>query len=56
MDDRIPALQYVLFSEAFWKFASMARQYHFYDEEVARMEQSMLDMNPFPYQRKDDVK
>lgn len=56
MDNRIPALQYALFAEAFWKFASMARQYHFYDEEVARMEQSMLDMNPFPHQRKDDVK
>lgn len=55
MDNRIPALQYALFAEAFWKFASMARQYHFYEEEVARMEQSMLDMNPFP-QRKDDVK
>ena len=55
MDNRIPALQYTLFAEAFWKFASMARQYHFYEEEVARMEHSMLDMNPFP-QRKDDVK
>ena len=55
MDNRIPALQYTLFAEAFWKFASMARQYHFYEEEVARMEQSMLDMNPF-LQRKDDVK
>ena len=55
MDNRIPSLQYALFAEAFWKFASMARQYHFYDAEVARMEQSMLDMNPFP-QRKDDVK
>lgn len=54
MDNRIPALQYVLFSEAFWKFASMARQYHFYDEEVARMEKSVLEMDP--YQRKDDVK
>lgn len=56
MDNRIPALQYVLFAEAFQKFAALARQYHFYDAEVARMEQSMLDMNPFPYQRKDDVK
>lgn len=55
MDNRIPALQYVLFSEVFWKFASMARQYHFYDEEVARMEQSMMDMNPFP-RRKEDAK
>ena len=48
MDNRIPALQYVLFAEAFWKFASMARQYHFYEEEVARMERSMLDMDPYP--------
>ena len=52
MDNRIPALQYTLFAEAFWKFASMARQYHFYDEEVARMEKSVLEMNP--YQRKDE--
>jgi len=51
MDNRIPALQYTLFAEAFWKFASMARQYHFYDEEVARMEKSVLEMNP--YQRKE---
>lgn len=55
MDNRIPALQYVLFAEAFQKFAALARRYHFYEEEVARMEQSMLGMNPFP-QRKDDVK
>lgn len=55
MDNRIPALQYVLFSEAFWKFASMARQYHFYDAEVERMEKSVLEMDPFP-RRKDDVK
>ena len=51
MDNRIPALQYALFAEAFWKFSSMARQYHFYDEEVARMEKSVLEMNP--YQRKE---
>lgn len=48
MDNRTPALQYALFAEAFWKFASMARQYHFYEEEVARMEHSMLDMDPYP--------
>ena len=59
MDKRIPALQYSLFAEAFWKFAALARQYHFYEEEVAQMEQAVLDMNPFPRtfpQRKDDVK
>lgn len=54
MDNRIPALQYALFAEAFWRFAALARQYHFYDEEVARMEQSMLDMDP--YKRKEDAK
>ena len=54
MDNRIPALQYALFAEAFWSFAALARQYHFYEEEIARMEQSMLDMDP--YRRKDDAK
>ena len=38
MDNRIPALQYALFAEAFWKFAT-------------RMEKSVLEMNP--YQRKE---
>ena len=56
MDNRIPTLQYTPFADAFWNFASLAKQYHFYDEEVARMEQAMLGMNPFPRQRKDDVK
>lgn len=54
MDNRIPALQYVLFAEAFQKFAALARQYHFYEEEVARMERSMSSMDP--YKRKDDAK
>ena len=54
VDNRIPALQYILFVEAFQEFASLAKQYHFYDEEVARMEKSVLEMDP--YQRKDDVK
>ena len=54
MDNRIPALQYALFAEVFWKFASMARQYHFYDDEINRMEASLFEMSP--YQRKDDTK
>ena len=54
VDNRIPALQYALFAEAFWKFASMARQYHFYEEEVARMERSLRDMDS--YKRKEDAK
>lgn len=54
MGNRIPALQYVLFSEAFQKFAALARQYHFYEDDVAKMEGSLFEMSP--YQRKDDVK
>lgn len=54
MDNRIPALQYVLFVEAFQKFAALARQYHFYESDVAKMEMSLFEMSP--YQRKDDVK
>ncbi|WP_019543936.1 hypothetical protein [Selenomonas bovis] len=54
MDNRIPALQFVLFAEAFQKFAALARQYHFYEDEVAQMEKSVYKMSP--YQRKEDVK
>ena len=54
VDNRIPALQYVLFSEAFQKFAALARQYHFYEKEVAEMETSLFEISP--YRRKDDVK
>ena len=54
VDNRIPALQYVLFSEAFQKFVALARQYHFYEKEVAKMEVSLFEISP--YRRKDDVK
>nr|WP_304101119.1 hypothetical protein [Mitsuokella multacida] len=54
MGNRIPTLQYVFFAEAFQKFAALARQYHFYEEEIARMETSVFEMSP--YRRKDDVK
>lgn len=54
MDNRIPALQYVLFSETFQKFAALARRYHFYEDDVAKMEVSLFEMSP--YQRKEDVK
>ena len=54
MDNRIPALQYTLFAEAFWKFAALARQHHFYEDDVAKMEVSLFEMSP--YQRKDDAK
>ena len=54
VDNRIPALQFVLFAEAFQKFAAMARQYHFYEKEVAEMETSLFEMSP--YKRKDDLR
>lgn len=50
----IPSLQWHLFYNVFEKFASMARQYHFYDDEINRMEASLFEMSP--YKRKDDVK
>ncbi len=54
VDNRIPALQFILFAEAFQKFAALARQYHFYEKEVAEMETSLFEMSP--YQRKDELK
>ena len=54
VDNRIPALPFVLFAEAFQKFAALARQYHFYEKEVAEMETSLFEMSP--YQRKDELK
>lgn len=55
MDNRIPSLQYILFSEAFYKFAAMARQYHFYEEEISRMEKTIIEMNPYPQKKGDRV-
>ncbi len=43
----IPSLQWHLFYDAFEKFASMARQYHFYENDVARMEASIFEMSPY---------
>lgn len=47
----IPSLQWHFMYEAFANFAALARQYHFYEPEVARMEKSLFDMSPY---RKDD--
>ena len=46
MDKRIPSLQYVVLARAFYDCAAIARQYHFYDDEVNRMESSILAMQP----------
>ena len=48
----IPALQWHVLYDAFAVFA--ARQYHFYDDEVGRMEDSVFKMSPYPKRRKDD--
>lgn len=42
----IPALEWQIFYEAFGAFASMARKYHFYEDEVSRMEASLIAMSP----------
>lgn len=42
----IPALEWHLFFETFEKFAAMAREYHFYDEEIRKMEASIFQMSP----------
>lgn len=42
----IPSLEWHVFYRAFEAFASMARRYHFYDDEVSRMEASIIAMSP----------
>lgn len=43
----IPSLQWHIFYGVFAEFAAMARQYHFFDEEVDKMEQSLFAMCPY---------
>lgn len=43
----IPALQWHVLYDAFAVFAALARQYHFYDDEVNRMEASLFEMSPY---------
>lgn len=50
----IPSLQWHFLYEAFSAFAALARQYHFYEAEVDKMETSLFEMSPF--KRKDDAK
>ena len=44
----IPALEWHLLFRAFAEFAALARQYHFYEEEVNKMEASLFEMSPYP--------
>lgn len=39
---------------AYAEFAALARQYHFYEDEIARMGASLLEMSPYPSKREDD--
>lgn len=49
----IPSMQWHLFYRAFAAFASMARQYHFYEAEISRMEKSLFEMSPYPNLKKE---
>lgn len=49
----IPALEWHLFFETFEKFAAMAREYHFYDKEIANMEASLMEMSPIAIKSKE---
>lgn len=44
----IPALQWHVLYDAFAVFAALARQYHFYEDEVNRMEASLFEMSSYP--------
>lgn len=42
------ALMWHTLYDAFAVFAALARQYHFYEDEVGRMEASLFEMSPYP--------
>ena len=44
----IPSLQWHVHYDAFAEFAALARQYHFYEDEVNKMEASLFEMSPYP--------
>lgn len=44
----IPTLQWHVLYKAFAEFAALARQYHFYEDEVSKMESSLFEMSPYP--------
>lgn len=39
-------LNYMQLCKVFYQFAYYAKQYHFYDDVIDKMEQSLEDMNP----------
>ncbi|WP_308546049.1 hypothetical protein, partial [uncultured Selenomonas sp.] len=44
---------HVLF-RAFAEFAALARQHHFYEAEIEKMEASLLEMSPYPDKKESD--
>lgn len=42
------ALEWHLLFRAFAEFAALARQHHFYEDDVAKMEASLFEMSPYP--------
>lgn len=43
----IPSLQWHILFRAYAEFAAIARQHHFYEEEIAKMGASLLEMSPY---------
>lgn len=43
----IPTLQWHILYDAFAAFAAIARQYHFYEDDVAKMEAALFEMSPY---------
>lgn len=48
------ALEWHLLFRAFTEFAAIARQYHFYEDEITKMSASLLEMSPYPDKKEDD--
>ena len=42
------ALEWHVLFRAFAEFAALARQYHFYEDEIEKMGASLLEMSPYP--------
>lgn len=52
----MPSLEYYQLAEAFFKFEKVAKKYHFYEDEINRMERSLYEMNVAPeYDPKDII-
>ena len=48
------ALEWHVLFRAFAEFAAIARQCHFYEDEIAGMGASLLEMSPYHDKREDD--